>query len=70
MKGCRHFYTTLPWEKKTSSATGRYWIGFTTNATSTSKNVAQYRDEAERLLDDEKITPKWQRPSYMPHAPH
>lgn len=37
MKGCRNFYTTLPWEKKTSSATGRYWIGFTTNATSTSK---------------------------------
>ena len=70
MKGCRNFYTTLPWEKKISSATGRYWIGFTTNATSTSKMSPNAGTKLNGCWMMKRLLPKWQRPSYMPHAPH
>ncbi len=57
-------------EKKTSSATGRYWIGFTTNATSTSKMSPNTGTKLNGCWMMKRLLPKWQRPSYMPHAPH
>lgn len=57
-------------KKKTSSATGRYWIGFTTNATSTSKMSPNTGTKLNGCWMMKRLLPKWQRPSYMPHAPH
>ena len=54
--------------RKTSSATGRYWIGFTTNATSTSKMSPNAGTKLNGCWMMKRLLPKWQRPSYIPHT--